>query len=203
MTHIDIYYQIIEYRKQNPLSEDEYGENHHIKPKSIYPELKNDINNIVRLTAAEHFICHYHLWKHYKDELKNGIWSSKMACAFIKMKKHIIDKSEDIEELANLYSNVRTEISMSLSGKNNPFYGKHHSEETRKKISEKQKGTKHHLYGKKRSSETRKKISNALIGNKSTTGYHWYNNGIKTVYTFECPDGFVKGRLKNGKTTSI
>lgn len=27
------------------------------------------------------------------------------------------------------------------------------------------------------------------------TGKHWYNNGIVQVQAFECPDGFVLGRL--------
>jgi len=28
------------------------------------------------------------------------------------------------------------------------------------------------------------------------SGKHWYNDGVKNVYDFECPDGFVSGRLK-------
>lgn len=31
------------------------------------------------------------------------------------------------------------------------------------------------------------------IGKK---GRHWYNNGVIAVQAFECPEGFVKGRLK-------
>ena len=30
-------------------------------------------------------------------------------------------------------------------------------------------------------------------GNKSSTGKHTYNNGIKNVWAFECPEGFTKG----------
>lgn len=32
-----------------------YVEKHHIRPKAIYPELKDDPANIVCLTAREHF----------------------------------------------------------------------------------------------------------------------------------------------------
>jgi group I intron endonuclease len=46
-----------------------------------------------------------------------------------------------------------------LSGENNPFYGKKHSEESRRKISEARKGTKMPP----RSTETRKKISEAQL----------------------------------------
>ena len=55
-------------------------------------------------------------------------------------------------------------MSAKQKGKNNPNYGKHPTEEVRKKMSESQKGEKSHRYGKKNSKETRKKISKALKG---------------------------------------
>ena len=61
--------------------------------------------------------------------------------------------------------------------------GRRHSEETKKKISEAQKG-------KKYSEETKKKLR------LQKTGRHWYNNGKENRYCFECPDGFVTGKLK-------
>jgi hypothetical protein len=46
-------------------------------------------------------------------------------------------------------------MSEKFSGENNPFYGKHHSEETKKKISESRKGKligkNHPMYGKNHS----------------------------------------------------
>ena len=56
-------------------------------------------------------------------------------------------------------------------GENNSFYGKHHSEESKKKMSEANKGNKYHL------------------------GKHWYNNGKINKLCYECPDGFVTGKL--------
>lgn len=44
-------------------------------------------------------------------------------------------------------------------GENNPFYGLHHTEETRKQMSEKRKGENHPMYGKHLPKETRNKIS--------------------------------------------
>ena len=78
--------------------------------------------------------------------------------------------------------------------------GRRRSEETKKKISEAQKG-------KKLSEEHKKKISEAQKGKKYSeetkkklrlqkTGRHWYNNGKENRYCFECPDGFVPGKLK-------
>ena len=74
-------------------------------------------------------------------------------------------------------------------GENNSFYGKHHSEESKKKMSEAKKG-KHH------SIESRRKISEAQKGkNIWIRGRHWYNNGKISKRAYECPDGFVPGKL--------
>ena len=54
-------------------------------------------------------------------------------------------------------------MSEKFSGENNPFYGKHHSEETKKKISKSRKGKligkNHPMYGKNHSQESLKKMS--------------------------------------------
>lgn len=66
------------------------------------------------------------------------------------------------------------------------FKGKHHTEEAKRKMSLAK-------YGKKRkpfSEEAKHKMS--LVRQNR----HWWNNGIKAVWTEECPEGFVKGRLK-------
>ncbi len=44
-----------------------YTETHHILPKSIYPQYSNDKDNLVTLTAREHFICHWLLTKIIND----------------------------------------------------------------------------------------------------------------------------------------
>lgn len=51
---------------------------------------------------------------------------------------------------------------MGMKGKDHPLYGKHHSEESRKKMSEAQKGPKSHNWGKKFSEETCKKMSESV-----------------------------------------
>ena len=90
--------------------------------------------------------------------------------------------------------------------------GKPKSSETRKKMSEAMKGNKHAL-GCKRSEETKKKmseskkgkliseehknkISEANKGNSYAKGMHWFNNGKECKFCFECPDGFIPGRIK-------
>lgn len=65
----------------------------------------------------------------------------------------------------------KKKISNSLKGEKNPNFGKHRSEDTKLKISNSQKGKKNHRYGKHNSEEHKKKIS---IGNK---GKHHYWKG--------------------------
>lgn len=58
----------------------------------------------------------------------------------------------------------------------------------------KEKNRKSHL-GKKASSSTRAKMSAAHAGNKSTTGMHWWTNGVQSIPAFDCPGpGWHRGR---------
>lgn len=112
-------------------------------------------------------------------------------------------------------------------GKNNRFFGKHHSLETLKKMSESHKGQNSWWYGrhgkdnpnfgkpawnrgKHPTEETRKKMSKAHTGvkmsteasmkrSKNNTGRHWYTNGQINVFMYECPDGFYSGMIHFNK----
>ena len=63
--------------------------------------------------------------------------------------------SKTIEHLA--------EIGKTLVGEKNPFFGKKHSEETRKKLSAGKTGEKHPFFGKKFSEETKDKMRAAWV----------------------------------------
>ena len=43
----------------------------------------------------------------------------------------------------------------------------------------------------------KQKLSQKQTGIHNTKGMHWYNNGIKNIQSFNCPSGFVPGRLGN------
>ena len=88
MNYKKLYFNIIRNRRNNPLSTDEYGEVHHIKPRSFGG--LDAPNNLIRLSAREHFIVHFLLYKMYKHRVENVFPRSerekerykKMTCAF-------------------------------------------------------------------------------------------------------------------------
>lgn len=78
MNYKKLYDQIIERRREHVPSG--YTESHHVIPKSLGGD--DDSNNVVILTAREHFICHYLLTKMYQPTSRE--WY-KMLHAFCVM----------------------------------------------------------------------------------------------------------------------
>lgn len=75
--------------------------------------------------------------------------------------------------------------------------GRKLSSDTKKKISESNKTQIPWIKGKHHTNEMRKHLSDANKGKHTyALGTHWWNNGIITIHSKECPVGFVKGRLK-------
>ena len=81
MDYKKTYNKIIENRKMKPLLDSEYGEKHHIIPRSLGGV--DDDSNLVKLSAREHFICHALLAEMYD---KNSFEWYKMNHAFMMMK---------------------------------------------------------------------------------------------------------------------
>jgi hypothetical protein len=138
-----------------------YIERHHIIPKSCGGS--NDKDNLVPLTAREHFIIHLLLTKcvikKYKFKMiKALLCMSKMKTKYVKRDFNYSSKLYEINKIK--YSNY-----MKL---NNPSFNK----ETREKISKTKTGKKQpisfviKMKNKKLSDKTKQKISNSLIGNK-------------------------------------
>ena len=73
MNYKKLYFNIIHNRRNNPLPTEEYGETHHIKPRSFGRSEENldDQKNLIRLSAREHFIVHFLLYKIYKHRTEN------------------------------------------------------------------------------------------------------------------------------------
>jgi hypothetical protein len=72
MNYLKIYNQIIERAKNRQL--EGYKEKHHILPKCLGGS--NDKENLVELTAREHFLCHMLLCEIYPNETKltQALW---------------------------------------------------------------------------------------------------------------------------------
>ena len=79
MNYEKIYYDFCSSRQalSRKKNEGEYFEEHHIKPKSLFPELKNDKTNLVLLTPREHYLAHLLLIRFTKGDAK-----FRMICAF-------------------------------------------------------------------------------------------------------------------------
>ena len=137
-----------------------YVERHHVIPKSLGGS--DDSANLVWLTAAEHLEVHLLLVKMVEGKEP----SRKMHAAAIRMcnpqsktQKRIF--GGDFEEIRKKSAQLHSDyMKVKHSGKNNPFYNKTHTEESKKLIS--LGGT-----GLKRTDETRKNLSKSKMGNKN------------------------------------
>lgn len=158
MNYQQVYNQLIQKRKTFPATKEEYGyvESHHIIPRSEGGS--NAESNLVKLTAREHYIAHLLLTKIYND--------MPMYCAYVMMTKHSKQQDRAYKINSRLYDVLKRIRNKMLSGKNAFWYGRHLSEETKKKISKRLKGKPSWLKGKHLSEETRQKLSKAKKGKR-------------------------------------
>ena len=155
-----IYFMIIDRARLRKLPKEIYTEKHHIIPKSLGGD--NSLENLIALTAREHFICHLLLPK-----MTTGIHKQKMTFAAwaLTMKKDIIDR-----KISNrTYQKLKEERAKLLRGR--PMSekqrlnlikvntGKPCSEEKKAKIREKRKLQ-------ITSEETRLKMSKSRTGSR-------------------------------------
>lgn len=156
MNYIKIYHDIVENAKTRKTAD--YVEKHHIIPKCLGGS--NEKENLVELTAREHFICHWLLAKHHNTK---QLWNAfSMMCIGAK-KHHRYISSRTFEIL-------RKARSIASKGENNPMYGKpsackSHTEETKIKIRMSKLGKKRTPFKRPPlSDETKRKISESKKG---------------------------------------
>lgn len=140
----DLYSEYVDIIKASPKTK--HTEKHHILPRSIFPEFEHDPENIVELDIMNHLMAHRTLAK-TKDH--------KMVLAFFMMftyehKRYSElskqDQQQVLEEKVNARKAMRLvkkeQMKGKYNGENNPFYGKTHSDEVKKKLSSVHKGKK-------------------------------------------------------------
>lgn len=167
------YEKLVLTAKTRILPDELYFENHHIIPHCMTKD--NSADNIVKLTAREHYIAHLLLWK--MTMLPK--WHNKMMMALHVMINGSGSKRQKQERASyripsRIFEANRKEWALHMSnsskGENNHFYGKKHSEKTVEKIkeanrrtkdirSEKLKGEKNPMWGKTHTDEVKKILS--------------------------------------------
>jgi len=121
------YYNNIINKAKNRLL-DGYYETHHIIPKSLGGT--NLKENLVNLTAREHFICHLLLTKMYEGDAK-----SKMIHAAWAMTTLENEFQQRYKITSKIYESLRIEYAELVSNRLSGKPGRKHSEETKKKLS--------------------------------------------------------------------
>jgi hypothetical protein len=138
-----------------------YTEKHHIIPRSMGGS--DDPDNLVILTAKEHFVCHLLLTK-----MTTGLHKRSMAYAAWQM-THINERPR-YRISSKIYELLRTTLSQSYKGtfdrrgKKNPFYGKKHTTDTIERQSIIKTGVKNPNYGVIQKPEWNKKKSDSQKG---------------------------------------
>jgi len=140
------YYDIVDRAKERSLST--YTEKHHIIPKSLGGN--NSVENLVELTAKEHFICHWLLTKMVDNKKhKYQMWNAFSCMLYRKNpnQERYRVSSRVFENIKSAGAKIKSE---KFSGVNNPMYGK--------------RGDLNPLYGKKKSAEHLINLSEAHKG---------------------------------------
>lgn len=128
MNYFKIYENLIEDAKKNP-KPDSYKELHHIVPKCMGGE--NSKYNLVLLTARQHYLAHWLLYKMYNTTELVHAWYSMSRIGNGQNERSI--NSHLFEYCKKRRNKI---LSERYSGEGNNFFGKKHSDETKKKLSE-------------------------------------------------------------------
>lgn len=153
MNYKKIYDDLIESAKNEP-KKDSYKELHHIIPLCMGGS--DDKSNKIYLTARQHYLAHWLLYKMYKTSALVHAWHSM---------SRIGKGQEDRSINSHLFEYCKRErsklLSIQYSGEGNNFYNKKHSQKSLQLMSEK-------LTGKKASKETKELMSKLRKGVKKS-----------------------------------
>ena len=156
-----------------------YYEYHHILPRCLFPDFKDVAENIVTLTAREHFMAHYYLTKIFDSRaLDFAYWRlctdgrGRMITAeeYELGKLLAVQRSSELNSGKKRTAEQRQKISERLTGRacqektkqkmSNSHLGYRHTEEAKQKMSSSRKGKP----GRKWTDEQRKSLSDKKKG---------------------------------------
>jgi hypothetical protein len=142
------YYDIVDRAKTRTSLADNYYEKHHIVPKSLGGN--NSTDNLINLSAREHFICHWLLTKMVSNKKeKYQMWNAFSCMLYrenLNQERHTVT-SRVFENIKSVGAKIKSE---KFSGENNPMFGR--------------KGILSPHYGKKKSAEHIANLSKAHKG---------------------------------------
>lgn len=186
---------------------DGYVERHHIVPKSLGGSNRKD--NLVKLTAREHFVCHWLLTKMTEGKARSKMWLalSKMCVISGTHRRHQVSSRQ--------YSQIRKQAGKANSGVNSATYGRKRPADEQLRINETRAANRALQPPYKHTEDSKKKIGIANTGHSpsagvraqwskvrkgrpgqdNNSGKHWYNDGMRSYLKTTCPEGCVPGRL--------
>lgn len=150
------YYKIISNAQVRCLPDNTYIEKHHIIPKSLGGT--NAPDNIVKLLAREHFICHLLLIKMTENKSKRSMAYAAWQMTNIKGRT----SRDRYVPTSKMYEFLKKQLSKTYKGvpKNYAsFLNKKHTEETKRKQSKRKQGENNPMYGRTQSADTVFRIS--------------------------------------------
>lgn len=176
---------------------DIYYESHHITPKCLGGSNKK--NNLINLTAKEHWLIHLLLIEIYPDNIKLKLAIRKMMKKSNNQKRNVIISGDQYERLKKMISKAHGDL---LRGKKRkPFTNEH-----KKNISLSMKGKPSHRKGKKCTEEQKIKIGLSSkgrnMGNKNhmkKPEFRKYMSENNPMYKKNIIEKFIGGSNPNAK----
>jgi hypothetical protein len=158
-----IYYDIINRAKSRQIKS--YKERHHIIPQSLGGN--NLVENIVDLTAREHFICHLLLTKMLQGENKKKMTFALWLLCNVKnpfQQERYIPNSITYEKIRTAHADNMSQKLKGVKKTKIHWLNKKHTEETKSKQSLVKKGKLNPMFGKTQTEESKKLKSLSQVG---------------------------------------
>lgn len=171
---------------------------HHIVPECLQKKLYGQVidNRQIYVTQAQHLWAHILYDREHSTNSANRLlticgkpadyfdcWEKCLAYSYTLIKKADIGKKKSAEVVRTL--EVRKKQSESHKGERNSCYGRTGDKNPMYGVH--RYGKEAPFYGQCHSEEYKRQQAERMRGK------HWFTNGIKNVFDFECPEGFWKG----------